>query len=241
MKSILRALPLFLFTAVFCAGVVPPPITFTFTAINTSAYDPGAYQVGQTYTFSFTTGASFDDNGSSQFYGPYNQWAESGATHQPLITGVGGTGLMGLYVRPSAADYDPDSYINAQLGSVSMHIGALISNISATDFLGSPITAIDAATNFNGPFTTPQNVPYQEPNTYFASFVGEYDIAGSVHVYALAGASHFSVSHVSITTAAIPEPATSAALVGVGVMVLSLWRRGRASRAVKTRSLAEVK
>lgn len=109
--------------------------------------------------------------------------------------------------------------------------------IALTTPAGTTLTHVIATMNLAEiNFAMPSN--YTNPATYFAPYVGEYHAwGGTVGLYGggFDGAT-FQVTDVSISnglgrndggsgTTAIPEPSTYAALAGVGVLGLALWRR----------------
>jgi hypothetical protein len=226
--------------------VIAPPvsaqITFTVTAtaqnnLNTAVHN---YTVGQAYTFVYTLTPDYPQN-HNYFPGENNDWFEQDITAEPaLFTAVGGTGLGGTYIDPIATAGSPFSFVRAYNGNLlQLFAGADAGDIGVTTLAGTTLTHAIASMNLaNIDFARPAN--YTNPATYFAAYVGDYNAwGGTVSLYGggFDGAT-FQITSVSISdglsfsngsnnTTAIPEPATYAALFGLGALSFAAWRQKR--------------
>lgn len=210
-------------------------VSFTFdVTANSSAF---GYQLGQTYSFQFLTGPSFANNSRSFFESYQNMWTEETLNDDQMFISVGGSGLSGTYIRPSATFTDPYCYIETYLdyivwgsGKDGVFIGAAaeVSDIGLLTSTGESIKSIkirmdDAGVGFSYPET------WVEPATVFFPSNGTY-VPDSVNQLTLntvsAGSLVFTVD--SWTINAVPEPSTFA-LLGLGAAgALVLRRKDRA-------------
>lgn len=215
-----------------CLGASPAfgQVAFTFTG---TANDTGlGYTMGQTYTFTFTTGASFANNSGSIFNATRNQWQEQYIADDQLWSGISSSGLTGTYAHPTSAETSPiailkvDSpytlYISAGANVFLDTIGLLAPN--GTAIAGMEFTVeIPAATfSFTSGATTPDN--------YFAGADGTYTPASSMArvfgpVVFSGSQAEFTITSVTIGATAVPEPSTSVVILGLFALGFAAYRR----------------
>lgn len=207
-------------------------ITFTVTATaeDTAGNAAQNYTAGHAYTFVYTLTPDYPLN-HNYFPGKNNGWFEQDITTEPaLFTAVGGTGVGGIFVDPVGPTGSPFSFVRTQGSSfLGLFAGADVGNIGLTTLSGSTLTHVIASMNLGGlNFATP--VAYINPTDYFSGYLGDHEVwGGSVGLYGdgFDGAT-FQVTGLSISNgAAIPEPSTYAALLGLGALGLAVWRRRR--------------
>jgi hypothetical protein len=222
---------LWLFVSVACCSqVVAQAITFTFTASATATGE--GYTSGASYTFSFTTGASYatlSTLSQSVFNGTTNEWKEEVTSDSPLFVSAGGSGLLGSYTRPTTSSTDPNSYIYQSSSHEFQLSNGVAYDIGLTSLGGTPLKRIFVS--FGSSVLSLSPAPaysgsFSDPTTYFGARDGVYAVgSGTVTLRNTSNAAiaSFNVSQVAIT--AIPEPGAYAALAGLAVLVLAGWRR----------------
>lgn len=89
------------FAALLLCAVLPASaqIVFTVTATANANAVAGGYTQGQSYTFIFTSAASFANTNDSQYTSVANSWNEEDTGDDQMWTAIGGTGLTGTFVR----------------------------------------------------------------------------------------------------------------------------------------------
>jgi len=199
------------------ASALSGQTTFTFTGtISTAA---GGFTLNEPVTISITTNAAFSANSnSSHFHNPFSpfnnvyNWEQLLGTSDvlPASTFVTGLGSRSDYDHTTAADLQvediPAGTLNFFVGDQSTNFGSYISASSdLTD-----------GTAFVVPTT------FISPDVYFADYVGTHSAAGSVTIQQGAVAT---ISSVTISVGAIPEPDTCAILCGVAVLGFAVVRR----------------
>lgn len=243
MKKVLLSL---LICAALGSSASAAAVTFTFQA-TANATSQG-YTLGSTYTFSFTTGASyptlstlsqstFADN--SGFNGN-NYWKNFSTSDSALFVSSGGTGLGGSFV-PSATN--PSSYIFNGSMSSDFIIGTTNTGLTVgmTTLSGTPLSYFNASgisltLSPSGAYTG----SYVDPTTYFGARPGVYTVTASnpLRLYGLGGGGNelaaFTLNQLTISASAIPEPSTYAAIAGAAMLGLAVWQRRRKSALVST-------
>jgi len=212
-----------------CSAVQADPtgVTLTFTATaDASGY---GYTSGVSYTFSYTTGASYptaDSFDTTTFNGSSNVWGDNDDSDPALWTSIGGTGLLGTYTR------DADTV--SVLTSASTYTQITAYNPSLDNGLRtlSGATLNNAYVYIDGSVANPTfSGSYVSPAAYFSSRTGDYATSGSsIRLYYTSGDwVNFTVTNFNVSSAAaVPEPATYAALAGLGAFGVALWRKRRA-------------
>ncbi|MBS0633396.1 MAG: PEP-CTERM sorting domain-containing protein [Verrucomicrobia bacterium] len=239
MKSLLRCTAL-LALLLGLTAAARAQVTFTFTTTapgNASAY---GYTDGASYTFAFTMVGDYPENPDAFYSSGGHYWVdESLSRDDNIFTAINGSGLAGAYVRPTYSDEAPLAYVYIlDVGSPLWFISAT-SNDSGMPLglltpLGTSITNIIASASSGLP-VTPHPEIYITPEDYFAPFAGTYNsIGGNLQLdFDDAGNLEFLISSLTIsvgTPTPVPEPATTAALLGAAglAVALGLRRRNRA-------------
>jgi len=219
---------------VLLASALTTHAQITFTVTATADNIPGNaaqdYIAGQAYTFVYTLTPEYPQN-HNYFPGQNYAWFEKDVTTEtPLFTAVGGTGMGGHYTDPIATGGSPFSFATTSNSNfIELYAGADHGNIGLTTLAGTPLSDAIACMNLGDiNFATPG--AYTNPANYFSAYLGNYHAwGGTVGLYrgTFVGAT-FQVTNVSISNqTAIPEPSTSAALLGLGVLGWALSRRVR--------------
>lgn len=214
------------------ATVARGQVVFTFTTTANAGAATYGYGVGNVYTFIFSANTAEPE--LSTFGNSQNKWLEETLENPQLVTSIGGTGLLGSYVRPTGIDDAPYSNVT---DSPSNLLGLLVRNdaggiLGIQTLNGTDIGVIQ-------PNATVAGVTFDFPNTttflsYWENYVGTYPSSSGTLTLSNAGGSplaSFSITQVSIAAApeptTIPEPAAMAVILG-GVALLGglLLRRG---------------
>jgi hypothetical protein len=232
---------IFAIAAVFLLALpVSAQVAFTFHA--TATVDALGYVSGHDYTFTFTTPSSYPTPPlSAVFSGTDNNWYETDVSDLQLWTSVGGSGLTGSFVRPTAAPGDPYSYLHVTSGTplLETYAGNMGSYSIGLSTPGNPgandILSVYAIANAGMPnFVTAG--AFVDPNAYFPSYTGTYTtgVSGTITVdtATLTGAVNFTVTSLTIT--AVPEPSTYAAIGGLLAGAVAVVHRRRRMQAGTT-------
>ncbi len=197
--------------------------TITATADSTGV----GYTATQAYTFVFNSGASFSSNANDYFNSSESFWAEYTTGNDQLWTSLGGTGLSGAYSRPSPIWNELDvhsSYMTLRAGPDSGTFG--VTRLDAAD-----LNVVYALINSGLSFTP--SATYVEPfgpSGYFSNYISSYSAGGTVDIRDTVGThTYFTITNLSISAAAIPEPSTYAALAGITALGLVVLRRRHAA------------
>lgn len=236
--------------ALLLCAVVPAAaqIVFTITATANSDAVAGGYTQGQSYTFIFTSAASFANTSSSQYTSVANSWSEETASDGQMWTSIGGTGITGTFVRPVATSTNPYSwaYPNSDYGLALGVDTDDITNLIGLNTLSNQAIEYLSVTRMSGgsmpsftesDFTQAYVEPFNSSTGFFATkFLGSFTglTSGTVEIGMPDGDTYytFAVTDLSIGAAsAVPEPSTYAALAGLAAFGLVLLRRRRANVA----------
>ncbi len=191
------------------------------------------YGVGSVYTFIFSANTAEPE--LSTFGNSQNKWLEETLENPQLVTSIGGTGLIGSYVRPTGIDDAPYSNVT---NSPANLLGVLVRN-DAGGVLGIQ-TLNGTDVGVIQPNATVTGVTFDFPNTtsflsYWENYVGTYASSSGTLTLSNAGGSPlatFSITQVSIAAApepvVVPEPAAMAAIMGGFALMSGLVLRRRA-------------
>jgi len=225
MKSLLRLACLVAALSFAQSASAQAVITFKAWAQD-HTYGYQDYTVSYTFVFTFTT--DFQSN-NSQFNSTWNYWNERDGDNQ-LFTSITGTGVNGTYTQPTG----PFSYMRIYPDqTLDLFVWANPGSTGLTSLDGTPIL-------LSAHITPPSNVGWYDdfpvatqPSDYLAQHTGTYTFSGQSGGYlAVWDASNsnfvlFTPTEMTISAPAtpVPEPATYAALAGLGALGLALWRR----------------
>ncbi len=240
MKNPLRFLAVaFAFTA---ATLAPAQVTFTVTA--TAGTTTQGYVLGNSYTFIYTTVPNFTTLANSAFSASAWEWKEEQTTVNQLWSSVGGTGLLGSFVRPAGTLNDPYSYVGglATLGifELGANTDALVTTTTGLTTLSGTSLRATSASMSGGTLPTfaySASSPSTDLATYYSAYVGTYSgfSAGQVKLRDSVSNSlllNFDITSVEISV--IPEPSTyAAALAAVALAVAAYHRRKRPIAAAR--------
>lgn len=237
MHFLLRFLGPLVFLA--AAPLVTAQVTFTITATANSSVQ--GYTLGNSYTFIFTstTGSDFSSTSNSSFDAGAHEYSEELTSDQQLWEAISGTGLGGSFVRPTGNASDPNSNVGSygsgpqvfQLRAGTNRLSTL--DIGMTTLTGGLVSKVqvDADEGTLPTFAYPGS--YSSLESYYSGYGGVYGgfLAGDdiVRLYDTSNAVFLSFDLISLQISAVPEPATFAALLGLGALGLVVLRRRRAA------------
>lgn len=215
----------------------PASAQVTFTVTATATNTNLGYTSGNSYTFVYTSNASFTHyDAASTFNSVSMQWGEETTSDDQMWASLGGD-VLGTFVRPTADSGAPWSWTVINQNGLNLLAGADTGNIGTTTLDGTPLSEF-SMDNLNGgnlpSFALPQT--FQEPfgsTGYFSAYLGSYSgfSGGTFTLQASNASGHadFTVTALTISSAAVPEPATAAILAGIAALgFVTLRRRRRA-------------
>jgi len=226
MKTLFRAA--FALSALLICSVVGAQAQITFTITATADANGEGYTMGDTYTFSYTIG-SFGPTDGSIFYPNKTEWLEEHLTDDPLFTAIGGTGVLGSFVRPSSTSNAPYSYLHIDGSDGADDLLSLYPQADNNEDIGlktlneTPVYFAASLVMEGHVFTNPGE--YADPSAYFADYIGDYDVEGGVAAYDLDNNTIASFTMSNLTISTVPEPGTYAAIAGVMSLGFVAWRR----------------
>lgn len=241
MKTILRSL--LLLTSLALAPILSAQITITYTA--TPVAEGNGYLASTSYTFSFTLGASFEEaNLYDQVFGAdialWEQQNTASLDTGHIFSTWSGTGFNGTYavVTPTASNKE-SAYIWVQPSVARLEVDAYNPD-------GYSLKALDGTTNITGfwardlVFATGPNFSglttgYVNPGAYFSAYLGNYVTTSGNFALQIPGGLNpgyinFTVDSLTISSSAVPEPSTYAAIFGTIVLLGTIAIRKRAKR-----------
>jgi len=223
-------------TLIGLAHVASAQTVFTVTATANSTTDN--YTSGNSYTFVFTLGSG------STFSGAYTSdrtsFQDESTADNQLWSAVGGTGLLGSYVRAVGAPGDPFNIAEAALPPNYSNQGLYL--VAGTEQIASPTIGL---TTLSGTSLSWMEVSIDDsvlpswtmaasgtaPATYFSGYTGTYTgftdaNTDTVKLYnAIGGGLILTFDVTSVAISAVPEPSTYAAALGLAALAFAGWRR----------------
>ncbi|MBN1403722.1 MAG: PEP-CTERM sorting domain-containing protein [Opitutales bacterium] len=198
-------------------------VTLTFT--GTSDTTNFGYTIGQNVSFSIvlndavmTTG-SFDDSVAT--FKDENTYNDA-----DIYSSISGTGLTGVWERPSQFASDPYSrLLYNSSGVLEVYAGTGKDYGIGLSASGTELSTVRFYVTLTG-FAPTDLDSTANPCTFLSSYVGTYDVSDSHYAYFDNYDNLFTISQVQIS--AVPEPSQAAAFAGLGVLALAAWRRRRA-------------
>jgi hypothetical protein len=217
----------------FSAACASAQVVFSITATaDATGY---GYTSGNSYTFNFTMDPNAGKvappfvgfSGLNSFGLSSNRWGEDSTNNYQIFTDVTGSGIAGTFARATT----PYTYVGTENIAPAFFL-----SISSQDTSNWGLKTLDNSTviynldvqvNTSASFTFPGS--YTNAGTYFSSFLGALPNPGGTIYFrpdALNSFATFTIT--SATLSAVPEPATYAALAGIGAFGLVILRRRRA-------------
>jgi len=214
-----------------CVATTRAQVSFT---VHTTADSTGfGYTAGQSVDFVFqTSGADLSANTNNTF-SPYdNLWLEDFVTDTRVFTSVSGTGLGGAFTQPTVSNGAPLSSV----GAIPPGYGQLSLQAKSEAF-SSPSIGLTAGgyaleylianqLDWGQAFSAPGS--YTPLSVFFAPYVGTHALNPGGYVEFYAGGTPVDFTPTSITISVVPEPATSAALLGglaLALGAVAAWKR----------------
>ena len=212
-------------SAIFLVSFIAAHAQVTVTVIGTANSTALGYTSGQSATFTYTLTNSFSNNANSYFDSTYNEWFEYHLTADQLFTSVTGTGLTGSFTRPTANDTDPHSYVETRKDYPTAGVTFLqMSAASQQHDMGITVSGADVISiyfQFYGSGTAFASGAYDQPAAVFSATTGIFSpsqASGLTVSTSGSGSISFNISSMTISTSAIPEPSTYAALCGLAIL-----------------------
>jgi len=147
-----------------------------------------------------------------------------------LWSSISGTGLTGVWTRPSAVDGAPYSYLRYREGGL-LTIGASAdSGTNGLSVNGHDLSKIVFGVLLSD-FSPVSLNSTDNACTYLSNYLGTYAVSSAnyeenyMQEVGTAECVYFDVT--SVTISAVPEPAECAAAAGLGVLALAAVARGR--------------
>lgn len=204
-------------------------VSITVTGTITSAHASHSFTNGDALTFTFAVNdfAPASVNGSFTT-GSESIWNEETVSHPILFSDLTGTGLAGTWVRPMADTISPASLLRVFDGSgIGLDMGAdsgAATGLTHNGLEFNLVTVSAILSNFNA--VTGGSLLY--PKDYLETILGAYTATAGTGQFAAGGfTSNFAVTGVNITTSAVPEPSSYAAMLGGLALVGVMLRRRR--------------
>lgn len=226
--------------AIICGTTCPAQITFTISAEVDNVTGSSGFEIGDMVDFTFTTDASYATGSSNDFNTDYNFWTDYDPADDNLWSSVEASALTGTFTRLSSESSDPSSYLGSlpvdstfilsASTDVSSDIGLLTPNGSAVRAIGIYSLEFDGSISETGTLT--------DIDAYFDTMAGDYLVTGGLLQIHTTAAGTIRLDPIgqtfSISTSAVPEPSTYAAIFGGIVLAGAVWRRNKPVRMNKT-------
>ncbi|MBW8782268.1 MAG: PEP-CTERM sorting domain-containing protein [Verrucomicrobia bacterium] len=229
-KLELRVRALLVVSGLVVASSIQAAVVFTVSGTARSSLY--GYTAGQSVVFTFTTNDGYAGQ-HSLFETDTSQWDFEGTGTGQLWASISGTGLTGQFIPASDTgsevevvyESDPGNKDGIGLFAVSdSGLGLFSPSGDALSLIG--LSIFEDRTLGNHPAS------YVDITSYFSGYVGDIPFSSSALGLSVAGFSegmYFDVTQMNISTSAIPEPSTYAALVGAVVLGVTFYRRRRVS------------
>lgn len=203
-----------------------------FTVTGTATSTGSGYNLGETYTFVFTTGQTFADTPTSYYYSNRTLWSEETTGDGQLWAAIGGTGVTGSFTRPSAVNTDPYSMLRIYRFNTSSPFELLLrvdadttTDIGLKTPGGQAISHVVASMSGGALPAFAFNLSYSQPTAYFSAYLGNYMPGTTLDMaVGLSGGGTVGFTATSVTIA-VPEPSTYAAILTLGVLAYGSIRR----------------
>lgn len=236
MKSIIRTLGVIALLGLGHSASAQTVFTVSATASATT----NNYNSGSSYTFVFTLGSGSTFGGART--SDRTSFQDETTADNQLWTSVGGTGLLGTYVRAVGAPGDPFNIAEVGLNPTFTDRGLYLvagsdqfpnPSIGVTTLSGTGISYFTVSVDDTALPSWTMAPSGTAPSTYFAGYAGTYTgFSGGtdlVKIYNTAGAEVVSFNVTSVTISAVPEPSTYAAMLGLAALGFVGWRRRKLS------------
>ena len=201
-------------------------VVFTVNATaNTTAL---GYTLNQPVTFTyvldnFSPAAPVGGTGTG-----YYQWTEEFLTDPELWTNVSGTGLGGAWSRPNATSAAPFSKLYAYNNGLQL-IAARDAGVTGLTVNGVGLRSLEMNASYTGlDFSAITGGALPDPTAFFSTLPGTY-LATSNSLSAInddnSSTITFTITSLTISISAIPEPSICAVAAALGAFGFAAWRR----------------
>jgi hypothetical protein len=200
---------------------------YAFTVSGTSQQTEAGYANGQSVNFTLS-GSGFV-NGDSTYHGSDVLWTEESLSHDVLFDSLTGTGLSGSWIRPSAEEDSPYSYLMLSESYITAFLFS-DGNIPSGITTESGVIVYGFLIGLDTPaatFILPSGEPVPSVETVVADNVGTHQVSGTIVLFTDQGNLLFSATSVTFAATAIPEPSTYAAIFGGFALVGAVAYRRR--------------
>lgn len=184
-------------------------------------------------SFSFYLNSSYDESNSNASYisGNYIYWDTETALHSSLLSDVTGSKLTGSWAQAS----DPYDYTQVNFGTDRITVETLADAGSlGLQANGFDVTEITFDASYSGlDFLDSGSLVY--PSSYLLDYVGTYSVDTESLAFMDTTVGQVSFDITSLEISAVPEPATTGLVAGLGVAIFALLRKRKRTRTVSNR------